>query len=145
MLGNGVWQGSLLAFKITDNLMNKYAVLLSIFLIWPISANCASHAEKTFIDMPSLGVAGQKTRLKAHTAVQLPASSFYRVDIECPVKPAGAIVAGEMGYPYSDIVFSREGNYECVVNLGILSKSSCAGVQYKSLGDFNFSIEIAPK
>lgn len=80
----------------------------------------------------------------AKASVPLPASSFYRLELECPEKPAGAIITQEMGYPASDLIFSREGSYHCIVNFGILSKGSCAGVQYKALDQYHFSINIAP-
>lgn len=95
--------------------------------------------------MPGTGHAGEKISLHTQTNVPLPASSFYRVEVECPDKPEGALVTGEMGYPVSDLLFSKEGSYTCVVSLGILSKSSCAAVQYKALGDRDFKIEILPK
>lgn len=127
--------------------MKKIIFLLSIVLLLPVSANCASKPAKnsTNLEAPASGVVGEKIEVKMRTAESLPASSFYRVEIECPAKPEGAAVTGEMGYPSSELTFSKEGRYECIANLGIVTKSSCAGAQYKSLGDFDFAIDIAPR
>lgn len=125
--------------------MRKY-FLLMIFLIWSILAVCASAADAppAVFEMPDMGVAGQKIQLKVQTSEPLPASSFYRVELECPKKPENAAIATEMGYPQSDVVFNTPGRYECIAQLGIITRSSCASARYKSLGEFNFSIEIKP-
>ncbi len=113
-----------------------------MILLSPILENCASAATAVTFEIPAAGVAGQKIGLKVHSEEALPASSFYRVELECPKKPEGARVALEMGYPASDIVFDRAGRYECVAQVGIVTKSSCAGASYKPLGEHNFVIEI---
>ena len=127
--------------------MFKYLPMICIFAMWPISVNCASLKIESSAgaNMPGKGVAGQKVHLILETSEDLPASSFYRVEVDCPRKPEGAEIKTETGYPESEIVFSKPGTYGCSVDFGILTKSSCAGVNYKELGKFDFNIEIAPE
>ncbi|MDE5831748.1 MAG: hypothetical protein K2H64_01970 [Desulfovibrio sp.] len=89
-------------------------------------------------------VAGGKTILAASDPGELPASSFYRVEFDCPVKPDSAKIDFSGGYPSSDVIFSSPGYYECEAELGVVTKSSCAGVQYSPLLKKSFKITVAP-
>lgn len=123
--------------------MFKYFPLLLIFL-WPISAEGARIliSDGLEAELPDSCVAGTKTQITIKGAAPLPASSFYRVDINCPVKPAKGAISMQTGYPVSDITFSEPGLYECGLEIGILTKSSCAGVQYRELGRSEFKVTV---
>lgn len=124
--------------------MTRIVLFLSIFLLFPISVKCASVANEKGISVeaPRSGSVGAKIPIRAHIGTPLPASSFYRTEVECPGKPEGSIVTGEMGYPVSDVIFSAAGLYRCILSLGIITRSSCAATRYIPLGDLEFVIEI---
>ena len=109
-----------------------------------IYASYASAAAVT-VHAPASCEEGDKISLNAYVAVPLPASSFYRVNLYCPKKPDNARIRAEMGYPASDLVFDTAGDYECELEIGILSKSSCAGVQYRPIGKGEFKINVTGK
>ncbi len=93
------------------------------------------------ISLPERCIAGQKIELKLESPAELPASSFYRVEIDCPKKPAGANITSLAGYPVSEIQFSAAGEYQCDVEIGIVTKNSCAGASYRKLSSHRFKIE----
>lgn len=126
--------------------MTRIFLILSLLLIWSIPAKYASAANERGISVeaPRSGVAGAKIPIKANTATPLPASSFYRIAVDCPDKPEGALVSGEMGYSVSDVIFSADGLYRCILSLGILTRSSCATTTYSPLEEVEFTIEITP-
>lgn len=115
-----------------------------MLLVLPIPANCASilFNQASQAEVEGICKAGEKFTVTFQTAEPLPASSFYRVEIDCPIKPSGAEITTEAGYPASDMVFSIPGHYECAAELGIVTKSSCAGVKYRPLALRKFSLDV---
>lgn len=101
----------------------------------------ASSADDARLDMPETCAAGEKVVLKATAGRALPASSFFRVNLNCPDLPDGGL-RFESGYPESDVIFTKPGSYECQAELGIVSKSSCAGVSYFPIYARDFLIKV---
>lgn len=113
--------------------------------LWLIAASDAIASGDASVIIKDSCVAGEKVKLETTTDVELPSSSFYRIGIDCPVKPSGAEILAETGYPISDIEFSLPGNYECEVEIGYVVKSSCAGVQYSHIAKKTFGMSVAPR
>lgn len=109
-------------------------------LIFIFAANTARSA--TELIAPETGIAGETILIKITTDADLPASSFFRADIECPVKPEGAKIDILAGWPESEMKVSKPGIYECSAEIGVVTKGSCAGATYKSLTNEKFRIEV---
>lgn len=117
-------------------------VWFALSAIWAGNARASGSLVK--FDFPEVCRVGEKAILKIAVAHELPASSFYRTSFECGVRPEGGDVSVLEGYPDSDVVFGKAGKYECVAEAGILTKSSCGGVAYRSLGKRAFVVEVLP-
>lgn len=112
-------------------------LLAVLFIIHPTL--CA-----TELSAPKTCKAKEKILIKVSTDNELPASSFYRVDISCPKGPTGAGVEVLSGWPESEMRFPETGVYECEAEIGIVTKQSCAGAKYAKLGTHKFAIEVLP-
>ncbi|MBD5608595.1 MAG: hypothetical protein HDQ93_07080 [Desulfovibrio sp.] len=112
--------------------------------LWHISASSAISSDQTSVLIQESCVVGEKVELEISTNTELPSSSFYRISIDCPTKPSGAEISAETGYPVTDIIFSAPGDYECEVEIGFVTKSSCAGAQYTPITKKTFKITAAP-
>lgn len=117
------------------------AFLLSLSVLALEARAAGDEAE---IILSGTAVAGQKMLLKTRSNGAVPASSFYRVNFECPGRPDKGEAIIEAGYPESDIIFTLPGLYECEAELGMVTKSSCAGVQYRRLKVKKFSVSVSP-
>lgn len=113
-------------------------LLLSLFM------DAMAQAGSTDVIVPQTVAVGKAAYVKIETDVELPASSFFRVEAACPVRPQGADVKVLAGFPETDLRFSMPGHYECEAEAGIVTKSSCAAVTYRKLASRKFVINVTP-
>lgn len=114
--------------------------LMIIFCLYLHPNSILAQNELVSVHLPSTCIAGKTCKVKVEIAEPLPASSFYRVSLEC--QAASSEIKILPGYPESDIEFSSPGIYQCFLESGILTKSSCAGVTYKMLDKKDFEITV---
>lgn len=140
------WQHDRKSAMKTEKKFYRHArVILAIFLInFSAAAAIAPAAEKQpqfRMILPETCSAGKSFNMRFESGMELPASSFYRIEIACPVHPENAVISALTGFPESSVDFSLPGSYECEIEAGIVTKNSCAGAQYKKLAARNFKIE----
>lgn len=120
--------------------MKKFICLLLLFF-WHAQCQAAGFA----VEVPSVCKVNEKIIAHISTDTQLPASSFFRLELDCPRKPEGAKAVALMGYPESVISFSLPGEYECELEAGFVTKSSCAGAHYQKLGMRKLVFTVEPQ
>lgn len=116
---------------------------LLLLSVHPVKTSCAPSAENDVtVSLPDSVKAGEMAVLTLDPAHDLPAGSFWRVDVTWTERPEGREPEVLTGMPKTDIRFFVPGRYRGSVETGIVCKGSCACVTYSKLSTHTFDIEV---